>query len=220
MIARALMVVIVAGLVAGLCVTAAQSISTSRLIAQAEVYETTGHDDHTTKAWTPRDGWQRIAFSGVANSLIGLGFGALLIVGFVLRRRKVGWRDGVFWGLGGFLVFAVAPALGLAPELPGVDAAALFARQAWWTGAVLASGVGLALMAFSATPYSKIAGAALLVAPHLIGAPRPEELTIGVPAWLAAEFAVASLAVGAFFWVVLGASAGFLYDRWVLRPKT
>jgi predicted cobalt transporter CbtA len=34
-----------------------------------------------------------------------------------------------------------------------------------------------------------------------------------VPPELAAEFAVLSVAIGAFFWIILGGMAGYLYGR-------
>ena len=43
-------------------------------------------------------------------------------------------------------------------------------------------------------------------------------MSVGVPPDLAAKFAVASLATGAFFWVVLGSTAGHFFDRWVAAP--
>ncbi len=216
MIFRAVLVALITGLVAGLFVTAIQSISVVPLITQAETYETASHDEHAEEAWTPRAGLERAALTGVANSLIGMGFAALLIAGFLVRRRPVGWRRGLLWGGAGFYVFAAAPALGLPPELPGVDAAALSARQMWWGGTVLASATGIWALAFGRNLAVKTVGALLLVGPHLAGAPRPEVLTSHVPALLAAEFAVASLAASVIFWVVLGTVAGSLFDRWVI----
>ncbi|MEI2612914.1 MAG: CbtA family protein [Candidatus Promineifilaceae bacterium] len=41
------------------------------------------------------------------------------------------------------LAFQLAPAFGLPPELPGMAAADLGARQVWWCGTALATGVGI-----------------------------------------------------------------------------
>ena len=54
----------------------------------------------------------------------------------------------MFWGFAGFAVFTLAPGLGLPPELPAMPAADLGDRQIWWTATVLATAVGLALIAF------------------------------------------------------------------------
>jgi len=49
----------------------------------------------------------------------------------------------------------------------------------------------------------------------LIGAPHPalEDLSGEVPAELAAQFAVTSLVTVGLFWIVLGAAAGYFYDK-------
>lgn len=223
MIARGLWVALCAGLVAGLLVTFAQSLSVSRLILAAETYEAASADHEHGEAppvtpanapWMPADGLERVAYSGLANILAGVGFGLLIVAGFIVRGRGVGWRGGLIWGMAGFGVFAVAPALGLPPELPGVEAADLLARQAWWLGTVVATAAGLAMVVLGPGKGLKGAGLILLVLPHLIGAPHPGEMSLGVPAALAAEFAVASLATGAFFWAALGGVAGHLFDRW------
>jgi len=49
--------------------------------------------------------------------------------------------------------------------------------------------------------------------PHLIGAPAAPHGAMGVPAELAAEFATASLATAAAFWLLLGSVSGWLYRR-------
>ncbi len=147
----------------------------------------------------------------LANALTGVGFGFVLVAGFALARRPVDWRRGALWGLGGFAVFSLAPALGLPPELPGMAAANLAARQLWWSATVAATGIGLALIVFSPRAALKGLGAVLLVAPHAIGAPHPEHFAGTVPAELAAEFVMASLLASALFWTALGGIAGYLY---------
>ncbi|MEE8270454.1 MAG: CbtA family protein [Alphaproteobacteria bacterium] len=221
MIARVLLVAVAAGIVAGLAATVLQLARVTPLILEAERYETAaangldgeapaGDDD---AAWAPADGAERLAYTLLANVLTGIGFGLLLAAGFVLRGRRVDWRRGLVWGVAGFAVFSLAPALGLPPELPGISAAALGARQVWWLGAVLATGAGLAVIAFLPRTVFRIAGAVLIVLPHLVGAPHPAAPGGGVPPALAAEFTVASLASAALFWTVLGGVGGLLFDR-------
>ncbi len=54
----------------------------------------------------------------------------------------------------------------------------------------------------------------LIVLPHIIGAPlHTGGAGGGVPAELASEFAVATLAVTGLFWVVLGGLTGYFYNR-------
>ena len=45
-------------------------------------------------------------------------------------------RTGLAFGVAGFIAVALAPALGLPPEIPGSGAAELGARQTWWFFAV------------------------------------------------------------------------------------
>ena len=102
-----------------------------------------------------------------------------------------GWRQGLFWGFAGFAVFTLAPGLGLPPELPAMPAADLAARQAWWIGCVLATAAGLALIVFGRPPALAALGVALLVLPHLFGAPQPPGHASPVPADLHRDFVVA-----------------------------
>ena len=54
---------------------------------------------------------------------------------------------------------------------------------------------------------------ALIALPHLVGAPQAPTDGSAVPAGLAAEFAAASVAIAASFWIVLGGIGGWLYAR-------
>jgi cobalt transporter subunit CbtA len=216
-----------AGLLAGLCAAAAHQIGTVPIILQAEVYEAAAqhaaasghsHDDpaaHEAAAWAPQDGVERVALTLVGDLLTGVGFALLLAAGFVLRRGDIGWREGVFWGLAGFAAFTLAPGLGLPPELPGTEAAPLLARQFWWVATATATGGGLALLAFSRRPVAMVIAAILIVAPHLYGAPQPIDHAAAAPESLARQFVVAATMASFLFWVVLGASSGYFYRRFV-----
>ncbi len=218
---------IVAGICAGLLVSVVQMVKVIPLIAAAESYEqlaaakaaevgkTTSlvKAQNVGKAWQPADGLERKVYSFTANVLIGVGFGLLMVAGFVFSRREVDLSKGLLWGLGGFFVFNLAPALGLAPELPGMNAAELGARQMWWLSTVLASAGGLGLIAFTRPGWAKALGAAIIIAPHIFGAPHAPHGASLVPAELAAQFVMASLMTSILFWIVLGASAGYLYRK-------
>lgn len=144
---------------------------------------------------------------------VGVGFALILTGLFALRGRPVDARQGLLWGLGGFAVFALAPSLGLPPKLPGTQAAALGLRQFWWLATALATAGGLVFLVFLKALTWRIAGIALIVLSHLIGAPHPHEAGGSAPAELAAQFVAASLIASAIFWAVLGGSAGWLYGR-------
>jgi cobalt transporter subunit CbtA len=219
---RVFFAAVLAGLAAGFIVTALQAAELTPLIAAAEFYEkaetaTRAPAIHEALAWEPSPGIERIAFTLVANMIIGVGFGLLLSAAFALHQLFAGAqtdaRRGLLWGLAGFACFSLAPALGLPPELPGSAEADLFARQSWWIGTALATAAGIGLIAFVRPPLGPALGLVLIALPHLVGAPRAPGGDSAVPAGLAAEFAAASVAIAALFWLVLGSVGGWLYAR-------
>ncbi|MCB1501801.1 MAG: CbtA family protein [Bauldia sp.] len=226
-----------AGLAVCLLVTLVQTVTTEPLILHAEEFEGGGHDhaaaaphDHDAAAaatdasvvahdhgdgseWAPADGAQRIAFTALANLVVGIGASLILLALMVLRGAGIDARRGVLWGGAAFVAVALLPALGLPPELPGTPAADLLDRQLWWLGTALASGAGIALIAFGGHWAVKVAGLVLLVAPHAIGAPQPPSHDVAYPGALAGEFVIASLVVSGVLWTLAGASVGWLYQR-------
>ncbi len=213
---RALLIAgVMAGMVAGVTATVVQLVEVVPLIHAAEVYEMAAEGaqapgNHEIEAGS--NGIMRQLGTLGANLLTGIGFGLLLVAGLALTRIS-GWRAGLLWGLGGFAAFAMAPAQGLPPELPGAVAADLGLRQAWWAGTAAATAGGLALIFLTRRWPLAAVGVALLIAPHAIGAPQPEVPGGSAPEAMAHAFASATLVANAFFWVVLGASAGELYSR-------
>ncbi len=238
MLTRILAAALFAGLLAGALITPVQQMKLVPLILAAEVYEEGGapaphatalglvspalahsagehahsggeHDEATTLVASRAGG------SLLANLVLGCGFALVLAAASLAVNRPITFRNGALWGLAGFGVLTLAPALGLPPELPAMPAGDLAARQLWWLGTVAASAAGLALLLLRASPAARIGGLALLVAPHLVPAPHPADLASPIPPTLAAEFAVASLAVSALFWVLIGLGAGLATDRLV-----
>ncbi len=216
---RIVLVAALAGLAAGLAMTALQQVGTVPLILQAETYEAKDHpaDHQHEQAWEPADGAERLAFTAAANVLSAIGFALLLVAAGELRGGIATWREGVLWGLAGFAIFTLAPSLGLPPELPAMPAAPLGARQAWWLATVVTTAGGLALLAFRrGLPWVALA-AVLLVAPHLIGAPQPASHESPVPAALARQFVAAVVSTSLVFWILLGGLAGFVRTRLATR---
>lgn len=228
MISRVLIIALISGLVAGIIVTGVQMLRVVPLIQKAETYEQAAPSDshthshgqtaqgahiHDDAVWAPDDGLERTSFTLLANVLTAVGFGLLLNAALAIYGRPVGLKQGVLWGLAGFLVFALAPAVGLPPELPGLQAADLFARQTWYFGTIFATAAGLALLVFRQQTVYRVLGVILIVAPHAIGAPHPVELGGSTPPELAAMFVIASLATTAVLWIVLGGVSGFLHQR-------
>lgn len=169
------------------------------------------HEDHASGAEenTP----MRAVLTTIATMLTSVGFALLLTGAFAVSGRAVDAREGLLWGIAGFATFALAPAFGLPPELPGSVAADLVSRQAWWVGAVAATALALGLMVFVRAYWAIPVSVALIAAPHLIGAPHPAEGAGPVPPELAAAFAARSLGVNAVFWSLLGLATGALYAR-------
>lgn len=231
------LVAVIAGLIAGLTLAAIQAFTTVPLILQAETFENGGavapaaHDhapgtaDHSHDAapaeahdhgdgWAPADGAERTLYTFGAVALGGIGYALLLVVVSELAGGITTLRQGILWGLAGFAVFVLAPGLGLPPELPGMPAGGLVARQVWWMGTALATAAGLAMIAFRGTAGWITAGLALLVLPHIIGAPQPVDSSTSVPASLHHSFVVASTITNLIFFVVLGAAIALVRSRW------
>jgi cobalt transporter subunit CbtA len=98
----------------------------------------------------------------------------------------------IVWGIAGFAAFQLAPAMGLAPELPGTLAADLGARQVWWWGTVASTAIGLGLLGYGRGLVTTAIAVVLLVAPHVIGAPELEGFSGVAPPEVAAAFGSAS----------------------------
>jgi cobalt transporter subunit CbtA len=228
---------VAAGFLAGIAMTALQARFTVPLILAAETYEAAAPDahahapgtaahTHAEEAWAPAEGFQRLAFTFLANVVTGVGFALLLIAVSDLAGGIAGgiadWRRGLLWGLAGFAVFTLAPGLGLPPELPAMPAAELLPRQAWWILTAAATAAGMALIFLRRSPLLAALGLLLLVLPHLIGAPQPASFETPVPEALHHRFVVAVTITSLLFWSLLGALAGLLRPRveaWLAAPK-
>ncbi len=204
---------VISGVIAGLFATAVQSVHLIPLIYEAERYEQRTPLPKTHEDDTDGEGdTSRLALTLVSNIVSAVGF-ALLLVGCFALHGKVDWRRGILWGLGGFIVFSLAPSLGLPPELPGVEAAPLPHRQLWWVVTVVVTAAGLVLLAFKQGAAFKGLGVVLIVLPHAIGVPHPESTGGPVPQALLRNFIFTALASSVAFWVVLGLCAGYFFNR-------
>lgn len=167
---------------------------------------------HDPEAWAPEDGWQRTLSTASANLLMSVGY-ALMLVALYRFRAPQSALIGLAWGVAGYAVVFVAPALGLHPELPGTAAAELSARQEWWIGTALATASGLALCVFSRSWSLKVVGLLLIGLPHFIGAPLPAVEEALAPKELQHRFILASALVNATFWLVLGLLTAVFFRR-------
>jgi cobalt transporter subunit CbtA len=220
----------IVGVIAGIGMTVAQQLTTVPLILKAEVFEQAeeakappahAHESEAAAAhehdggWAPQDGFERIAFTLAANVLTGIGFALLLIAVSELAGGILNWRQGVFWGLAAFAVFTLAPGLGLPPELPAMPAAELGARQAWWVATALSTAGGIALLVYGRSVLAALAGVALLVAPHVFGAPQALSHDSPIPENLHHNFVVAVVMTTLVFFVLLGGLTGYFRRRLV-----
>ncbi|MDZ4093990.1 MAG: CbtA family protein [Paracoccaceae bacterium] len=166
------------------------------------------HDGADTPALT------RNALTVLFAGLVYVAYGLILVAGFGLAEhfgKTTTARTGLLWGIAGFATFQLAPAMGLAPELPGTIAAELGARQFWWWGTVAATGTALALLAYGRGVAPLAVAALLLAAPHVIGAPQPDAFWGAAPPEVAAAFSARVLGAGLAVWAVLGGLAGKLW---------
>jgi cobalt transporter subunit CbtA len=228
---------VLAGLIVGGLISIAQFFGTVPLIQQSEVYErraaagtpaaahehaSATHDQGKAGSreseWEPKAGLQRNAFTVAANILTAIGFALLLIGIYVIRGLRVTWREGLLWGLAGFVVFTAAPGLGLPPELPGMPVAELTARQTWWIATAAATAGGLSLLSFRSAAWAAVLGLVLIALPHLIGAPLAPESHNEVSAALSHRFVVVVTLTSLLFWALLGVATSIAFER-ISRPQ-
>lgn len=243
MLIKYLLATLVAGLLAGILVTPAMYLRVVPLILHAETFEGEGGHEHPApagetaaaphshEAGTPEhshdasataegeEAGPELPFGRFGNTLLvnlvlGAGFALVTGAAALFLGRRITVQNGLYWGLAGFFIFVLAPQVGLAPELPAMPAADLAERQSWWIATVLLAALAVYLIVLREEIWAKILGVVLIAAPHLYGAPQPDDLTSAVPAVLASEYAVASLVTNLFFWSVLGLALGWFLQKY------
>jgi cobalt transporter subunit CbtA len=206
------------GALAGLVLFAVQHFTVVPLIQAAETYEAAGQEAHSVaphedEGWQPAEGWERTSFTALTTVLTGVAFAAVLLGVMALAGKTINTQNGALWGLAAFVCFSLAPALGLPPQPPGGAVADLHQRQLWWAGTVIATAVGMWLIAGKSRGWLlRICGVACLLLPHLIGAPVATGEN-SVPAQLVRRFTIASIATSGLFWLLAGTLGGFIYSR-------
>ena len=192
-----------------------------------------GHG-HDLAQWMPQEGFERTAWTVTANILAAIGYALLLLPLLALwdrfaDRPRASWRSGLAWGAGLWLGVFALPGIGLPPELPGMLAAGLQARQAWWFTAAVCSCAGLAALLLPRQNMTawRCIGIALLALPFALGAPTAPsdafalftgEASLQMQA-LAAQFIPATALSTALYCLGLGALTGAAVRRWI-RPLT
>jgi len=229
MLPRILTSAVFAGAVAGLIAGLLQLVFVQPVLLHAELYESgelvhfatsvmvdgAAHDhashDHVTPATLMRNGltvvFSMLLYSGYALILLSVMSQA------EARGASITPRTGLIWGAAGFVAIFLAPAFSLAPEVPGVASIDIAQRQVWWLGTVVSTAIALWLIAFHRGWMFWGIAVALLLAPHLIGAPQAEEFAGPVPTELASLFTSRALGTSMASWTILGCLAGFMWAR-------
>jgi len=236
------------GLLSGLLFSVVQYIGVSPIILAAEQYEVseveaapvqsdhhsdevgTDHHHHDSEAWSPSDGLERSLYTLLSNILAGIGFAAI-VLSIMCQLQLKGLANfslakGLACGLAGFVAFFAMPGIGLPPEIPGIEAAPLDNRQTWWVLTVIASGLGIGILALTKGAY-KIIGVLLMTLPFLVGAPHPtgpefghtDERVVAILVDLHQQFIIASGVANLVFWLVLGLLCAWGLNRTVLNDQ-
>lgn len=179
-----------------------------------------GHDDdghaddghsHGTGSDLTRNG-----LTVLFTVLVYVSYAMLLAAGFGLAEsmgRRIDLKAGVLWGISGFAAFQLAPAMGLAPELPGSIAADLGDRQVWWWGTALATATALGLLGYGRSLLTAGLAVVLLAAPHVIGAPLPEGYWGQAPTEVGTLYSARTLGTGLAVWAALGGALAWFWTR-------
>jgi cobalt transporter subunit CbtA len=234
---RIVLSALLVGALAGLLLSIVQFWQVIPIIHSAERFESarapppqghTGHE-HPADAWEPAEGAERVGYTLLSNVLTAAGFGLMMLAAMVaLHKRtavtKLNWRHGLLWGAAGYIIFFVAPSLGLPPQIPGAAETPLEARQFWWALTVACTAIALAGVAFGKDPW-RWAALGLLTVPYLAGIPHPAvnpfaeyppaaatELTD-----LARQFVWATALANAVFWLTLGAASVWAVRRFMKK---
>lgn len=239
MIQRMLTSAVFAGFAAGLLAALLHFGFVQNLILLGEQYETgalthfvaaeTGHSYDQTNATpsetaatvdshshaSPPSEFGRNVWTSLMFGLAYVGCALILVAGMALAEiygQTIKPHDGLLWGIASFAVFQLAPAMGMAPELPGTLATDLGARQIWWTGTVVCTAVGLGLLRYSRGLLAIGSGIVILALPHLIGAPVLETFSGVAPPELASAFAARALGAAFVVWAAMGLLAARLWS--------
>ena len=221
MFSRILVSGLFAGFAAGLIAALLQLAFVQPILLHAELYES-GQLAHFggAKAGAAiaagsidpvRDG-----LSVLFTTLLYTGYALILVAAMAFaedRGLRIAVRQGLLWGLAGFVAVQFAPAVGVPPELPGSATADIGLRRLWWLGTVGATAAGIALIAFGKGWTGRAIAAVLILAPHAVGAPHPETFAGPAPPELAAMFAGRALGVGLVAWILLGLFAAWFWIR-------
>lgn len=185
---------------------------------------------HDSAAWAPAAGAERSTWTWVANVLYAFSMALLVFVVMTLWAWKRGnatpaLRVAAVVAAAGWLSLHLWPSLGLPAVVPGMEAAPLHARQAWWLLAVVCSASACATLGFASARWRWLVATVLLAVPFVVGAPELEgDALAGYSSEahasllkLGHDFIWATTWASLSFWFTMAAVAGPLFARW-LKP--
>ena len=209
MLFKTIVSAIVAGIVAGSALFLIQRWTSIPLILKAELQEQTGGSEHRPSE-PPQDVTTRGAYTLVGDILLACGFGLILSAAYIVTAQS-GFLPGIGWGLAGFAIFHLGPAIVVPPLIPGLEAGFLAARQAIWVVAASATAIGLVLLIFG-SKFLKLVGALVLALPFVIEEIFPlARVQSGPTTVYERSFILWSLIGSMVMWLLLGAVSGALY---------
>ena len=220
MIARYVISALFAGALTGLIAGLLQLWFVQPVLLHAELYESGalvhfGGAPVSAQPELPGFDVVRDGLSLVFTMLTYTGYALLMVAVMSIaeeRGAQIDGRSGLVWGVAGFVAFHLAPGFSLPPEVPGVAAADVAARQVWWFATVAATVIALWLIGFGRSWTAYGVAVILLAAPHVVGAPEPDILTGPVPTEIGALFAARAFGVGLAAWTLLGCFAGYFWQ--------
>lgn len=212
---------LLAGFCAGLIAAVLHLLFLQPVLLHTELYEAgdlVHFGDLTASANPELPGFDmmRNGLSVLFWALLQVGYALVLIACMALAEERgatINAHTGLIWGIAGFIAFQFAPAFSLPPETPGAAYTDTGDRQVWWWATALATAAALGLIAFGKSWIMWTAAVVLLLVPHLVGAPHPEEFAGSVPPELASLYAARALGVGFAAWAVVGLFSGYFWSR-------
>ena len=235
---------LICGLCIGLVFSLIQQIFVTPLILEAEQYEISediarlsgtaaSAHAHNNEAWAPKDGSERSLFTYLSNILATSAYALLMMAFMTLRRlssnnkvteNQMNATQGLLWGTAGFLAFFALPGIGLPPEIPGVQAAAVASRQLWWILTVSSACVAFALLAFAPVKWKGLS-VLFLSTPFLFGAPHsqgplfahPDPAAVADLERIHHSFITMSSMSNGVFWLMLGLASALVVERFIVK---
>ena len=148
---------VVCGAIAGVLATVMQMLLVTPLLMEAELFET-GQSMHFITDGSPEspikhvDIWEdpyRHLMTLCFNLVTFTGFGFILVAAMAFFQKRgftLSKAEGIVAGVSGFIVFQLAPSVGLPPELPGTIGVTVGLKQTWWIITILSTTVGILLL--------------------------------------------------------------------------